>query len=374
MTLKFDAQEFDALERVAEKIFRSGVCPPDVKNADAAFAVMLAGAEMGFGPMQSIRSISLVKGKVSLNADAQIAMCTRVRDVCEYFRLAESTAERATFVTHRKGHPAPVELTWTFEQAKAAGLTGSSTWRAHPGAMLRARCGAALARAVYPDLVAGVYDPDEAEEIRRDEPADQSRPRLAPPSAVNQPPAANDTGPLAAYRARIAAVATVDELVAVVLALAPTVAAHREAARAIAQARSAELGTGDLAPRVQIAAGITKDPAAWTVVAQVLGGLALATDRKAVGDVVRMQGVAVGKLPEALQVQLNAARTARLNALSDLAAGFEAELNAAGDIPTLEGIGDRIVDAFQAGRLSAEQAKALADLQDRLCSGMERAA
>ena len=213
MTLKFDAQQFDALERVAEKIFRSGVCPADVKNADAAFAIMLAGAEMGFEPMQSIRLISLVKGKVSLNADAQIAMCTRVRDVCEYFRLAESTAERATFVTHRKGHPAPVELTWTFEQAKAAGLTGSSTWRAHPGAMLRARCGAALARAVYPDLVAGVYDPDEAEEIRRDEPADHSRPRLAPP------PAANDTDPLATYRTRVAAAAGVDELVAVALAL-----------------------------------------------------------------------------------------------------------------------------------------------------------
>jgi hypothetical protein len=36
--------------------------------------------------------------------------------------------------------------------------------------MLRARCGAAIARAVYPDLVAGIYDPDEVAEIVRAEP------------------------------------------------------------------------------------------------------------------------------------------------------------------------------------------------------------
>jgi hypothetical protein len=31
--------------------------------------------------------------------------------------------------------------------------------------MLRARCGAAIARAVYPDLVAGIYDPDEVASV-----------------------------------------------------------------------------------------------------------------------------------------------------------------------------------------------------------------
>src|SRR5690606_1638755 len=33
---------------------------------------------------------------------------------------------------------------------------------AHPAAMLRARASAALARAVYPDVAMGIYDPDEA--------------------------------------------------------------------------------------------------------------------------------------------------------------------------------------------------------------------
>lgn len=361
MTLKFDAQQFDALERVAEKIFRSGVCPPDVKNADAAFAIMLAGAEMGFEPMQSIRLISLVKGKVSLNADAQIAMCTRVRDVCEYFRLAESTAERATFVTHRKGHPAPVELTWTFEQAKAAGLTGSSTWKAHPGAMLRARCGAALARAVYPDLVAGVYDPDEAEEIRRDEPSDHSRPQLAAPD------------PLARFRERAAVAASSTELVALVLSLP---VAQRETARPVAETRAQELGESDFAARVAKAEGLSREPSAWSLASDVLAEIAAAKSDEDLTAVLRARGAAVAKLPAAVGGVLSACYNQRRKALSppSIAAGFERELRAATDIPTLDAIGERLQTAAAAQQLTAAETTHLSALYNGCVDALERPA
>lgn len=153
------------LLRVAERVYASGVCPPDHKNADMTFAVMLAGAELGIGPMQAIRSIQIVKGKLSNTADFTIALCVRSQH-CEYFRLVSGDATAAHYETRRRGAPAPTSLTYTLAQATRAGLTGSQTWRAHPEAMLRARCAAALARAVYPDLVAGIYTPDEAEEIR----------------------------------------------------------------------------------------------------------------------------------------------------------------------------------------------------------------
>lgn len=155
------------LWEIAQRVFRAGVCPPDVRSADAAFAVMLAGAELGAKPMQALRSLSIVKGKVSLTADFTVALCVR-SPVCEWMRCIETTPERATYETKRRGHPEPSRLSWTIAQAQTAGLTGSQTWRSHPAAMLRARCASALARSVYPDLVAGVYDPDEAAEIERD--------------------------------------------------------------------------------------------------------------------------------------------------------------------------------------------------------------
>jgi hypothetical protein len=74
------------------------------------------------------------------------------------------------------------------EQARVAGLVrGGGQWQTYPEAMLRARCAAALARIVYPDLVAGVYDPDEL--AGTDAPVATSRPA---PAAVPAPESADE--------------------------------------------------------------------------------------------------------------------------------------------------------------------------------------
>ena len=125
-----------------------------------ALIVLMAGRELGLAPMQRMRMLGVIKGKVTLAADATVALVRRSGE-CLQWRLVESTATRATYTTQRKGDTEPTTLTWTIEQAQRAGLTGGQGWRSYPEAMLRARCAAALARIVYPDLVAGIYDPDE---------------------------------------------------------------------------------------------------------------------------------------------------------------------------------------------------------------------
>jgi hypothetical protein len=161
-----DTQKFETMEKVAEKLFRAGVFSAEVKSADTAFAIILAGDELGFDPMASARNVALVKGKVSLSADAMVGLVKR-SSVCAAWLVVDSTATECTIATTRHGDATPTVLTYTIAMATRAGLTGSQTWRAHPEAMLRARCGAALARAVYPDVCGGLYEPDEAEEIRR---------------------------------------------------------------------------------------------------------------------------------------------------------------------------------------------------------------
>lgn len=165
-----DSTTIEMLSGLAERLHKAGVFGQEVTSADKAFAVLLKGHELGFTPMAAAGSIAIIKGKVSLSADATIALCKR-SPACLYLRLVESSEEVATYETQRAGDPSPTALSYTIAQAKTAGLTGSQTWRAHAPAMLRARCGAAIARAVYPDLVAGIYDPDEVAEIVRSEPA-----------------------------------------------------------------------------------------------------------------------------------------------------------------------------------------------------------
>ena len=164
-----DSQTIDMLSGLADRLHKAGVFGQEVTSSDKAFAVLLKGHELGFSPMASAGSISIIKGKVSLSADATVALCKR-SPACLYLRLVESSEEVATYETQRAGDPSPTSLSYTIAQASKAGLTGSQTWRGHAPAMLRARCGAAIGRAVYPDLVAGIYDPDEVAEIVRSEP------------------------------------------------------------------------------------------------------------------------------------------------------------------------------------------------------------
>ena len=183
-----DLATIDMLSGLADRLHKAGVFGQEVTSADKAFAVLLKGHELGFTPMAAAGSIAIIKGKVSLSADATVALCKR-SPACLYLRLVASTEEVATYETQRSGDPSPTTLSYTIAQAKNAGLTGSQTWRAHAPAMLRARCGAAIARAVYPDLVAGIYDPDEmAEIVRREAPAEQVHRALpeASPAALEQ--------------------------------------------------------------------------------------------------------------------------------------------------------------------------------------------
>ena len=144
-------------------LVKSRLLPDSVQSPEAAFAIIATGRELGLTAMQSLRSIHVIKGKTILSADLVAALVKSRRDVCAYFMLVESTTERATYKTQRVGEPEATSLTFTFEDAKRAQVTGNPNWTKFPAAMLRARAITALARAVYPDLAMGIYDPDELE-------------------------------------------------------------------------------------------------------------------------------------------------------------------------------------------------------------------
>lgn len=132
------------------------------KSPADVLAIILAGAELGLAPMQSLRGLVLIKGKPTLSADAMGALVKRRSDVCKWLRLVSSTPEAATYETQRAGEPEPTRMSFTIADAQRAGLNGDN-WKKFPAAMLRARALTAICRAVYPDLILGVYDPDELE-------------------------------------------------------------------------------------------------------------------------------------------------------------------------------------------------------------------
>lgn len=131
-----------------------------LQTPEAAFIVILSGKDLGLSAAQSLRAFHVVEGRPALSADGMVAVCLNRQDICEYFRTVESTAERCTVETKRRGSE-PVRLTFTLEDAQRADLVGRKMWQKFPANMLRARAKSALARDVYPDLLLGLYDPDE---------------------------------------------------------------------------------------------------------------------------------------------------------------------------------------------------------------------
>jgi hypothetical protein len=132
--------------------------PQDVKGVDAAFYIMASGIELGLQPMLALRTLRLVKGRISIAAETMLALAI-ARGVTIEWKQADDGAAILTMT--RSGH-APYTSTFTADDAKRAGL-GGDNWSKYRPAMLRARAISAGVRAYCPDVVSGLYTPEEVE-------------------------------------------------------------------------------------------------------------------------------------------------------------------------------------------------------------------
>lgn len=131
-------------------------------------SIVLAGREHGLGAMASLQGYHLVEGKPAMSAQLMMGLCLRHPD-CEYFRpvYKDCTAEQARVICKRHSWPEGDEWTWTIEEARQANLSFRTRnnqpgmWAKYPKNMLIWRCVANAARMFFPDILAGVYTPEE---------------------------------------------------------------------------------------------------------------------------------------------------------------------------------------------------------------------
>ncbi len=137
-------------------------------NMQSIFAVILRGRALGLDATTALDGFHIVEGRPSLSAPLMVGLVMK-SDKCDYFKCIETSPESATYTTHRSDDPdpEPQKYTYTIEQAGKAELLNktrnnkTTNWHKRPETMLRWRCATELARMVYPDIVAGLYTPDE---------------------------------------------------------------------------------------------------------------------------------------------------------------------------------------------------------------------
>lgn len=185
-----------ALE-LAKQIAPTSFVPAGLRNnVPATLAAILTGAEIGLPPMASLANIHVIDGRPGLSATAMRAL---ILSRGHAIRFSELSRTRVVIHGRRKGEDNETTVTWTMDDAQAAGLAGKQTWRNYSQDMLMARATGRLGRAIFADVIAGI--PYTVEELQDGFIEDATRP-TAPAEAPGEQPAAEDKPRRTARRTR----------------------------------------------------------------------------------------------------------------------------------------------------------------------------
>jgi 5'-3' exonuclease len=143
------------------KAFHNGRMYQKYPSPEAIFTVLVKARELGLKATTALDCFSVIKGVPRASADLMQALAERDPD-CEYFKLIESTPERAVYRVKRKSHKEPFpDFVYTMADAQTADLARQDNYRKNPAAMMRARCKSSAARTAFPGACCGLYCPEE---------------------------------------------------------------------------------------------------------------------------------------------------------------------------------------------------------------------
>lgn len=147
----------DDLNRMAAALGRNKMFG---KSADELLPLMLIAQAEGKHPAIACQEYDIIQGRPALNSRSALA---RFQVAGGKIQWKERTDNKASAVfSHPNG--GSVEITWTMDRAKQAGLTGKDNWRKFPAQMLAARVAAEGVRACYPAALSGFYIAEEVED------------------------------------------------------------------------------------------------------------------------------------------------------------------------------------------------------------------
>lgn len=153
--------EWGVMVQQAGVMIKSGFLPTGIKTEAQAIAIMMKGRELGIPPMYALSNIAMINGKPTASAELMLALIYREHGG-EALKFLRTSPEVCTIEYKRKDWIEVQTYEFSLADAKRAGLAGrSGPWTLFPQAMLRARCISAVARLAFPDVIGGLYTPEE---------------------------------------------------------------------------------------------------------------------------------------------------------------------------------------------------------------------
>lgn len=159
--IPFSPQNLNEALTISGQLAQSDLCPKSFGNRkENVLAAIMMGHELGFGVMQSLSNIAVVNGRASIWGEGVTALIQRaIREEGEGYFTDKVTGEgdklAVTVTSKRKGQP-EYSVTYTWEDAKRAGLTTKDTYQKYPKDMLYWKAAGRVAKRQWADVLKGI--------------------------------------------------------------------------------------------------------------------------------------------------------------------------------------------------------------------------
>jgi hypothetical protein len=151
-------QDWQVMKEQAQVMMKSGFLPPSIRTAEQCVAIFLTGKELGIGFMEAIRSINVIQGKPTVSPQLMLALANRTGELQD--QEIDSTDKRAIIKITRKGRK-PHTAEFGVKEATDLGLMAKDNYKKQAKTMFVWRALAAALRVTFPDVLLGLYTPEE---------------------------------------------------------------------------------------------------------------------------------------------------------------------------------------------------------------------
>lgn len=136
---------------------KAGTLPSQHDTPDKALACVRAGEDFGWSRHRALASLYVTdEGTIEMSAESMLSLI-RERFPGMSLEVLTHTDTECTVLVTRPDDKIPMEVSFTLDDAKKAGLAESEFYRTYPADMMWARCISRVRRRVFPEVATGAH-------------------------------------------------------------------------------------------------------------------------------------------------------------------------------------------------------------------------
>jgi len=167
----------DEMKKWAETIIDSGLLPDSISEPEQVITIVQHGKELGLTPHIALNNIHVIAGRPVISSSMLGAMLKKHHvewTITDDFTTVPGPGgkgedKKTSYEFYWKSSITERVMSTTFSitwnQMALAGYTEKSNWKKYPKEMMRARCLSYAVRALFPEVLLGMYSDVEINDI-----------------------------------------------------------------------------------------------------------------------------------------------------------------------------------------------------------------